>query len=264
VGRSRAGLAPNLLRVGATSAERLWARTEDRLDEATKTACRDGVGASPLSLGWLRKGVALHFARSKVTVELLDGLWSERGPRLIEGIVQRNRTLLTAHFIAHHDRRPSLRDLENLVAAYTADGTHLNTTGAWTRARVERVFADLNSADRIRRRVILERPAPGSEFLIADNPVTTHRYATGEVATARRIGWDTADEIVMPFAPNLAVCLVADDIACATKAVPVEEVVASEERTRQLNARQVRAARDYLFHRPSYDVSAQAAEALGR
>ncbi len=80
IGRNKAGLAENLLRVGSTSAEELWARTENRIDSAVKAARELGAGAPALSLQVLRKAIALHFARSKATVELLDGLWPERGP----------------------------------------------------------------------------------------------------------------------------------------------------------------------------------------
>lgn len=115
IGRNKAGLAENLLRVGSTSAEALWARTENRIDGAVKAARDPNVDASALSLQVLRKAIALHFARSKVTVELLDGLWSERGSELVSAIVEKNRSLLTAHLMARGNRQPTESDLHELV-----------------------------------------------------------------------------------------------------------------------------------------------------
>jgi hypothetical protein len=199
IGRSRAGLAPNLLRVGTTSAELLWARTENRIEEAVLSARLSGVHAPPMHLAVLRKAMTLHFARGKATVELLDGLWGRRGPQLVASLVERNRTLLSAHYRAQVGRRPTDSELRGLVEEYTSDGTHLNETGAWTRARVEQLFATLNGPDRTPRRMELLRPPRSSAFFIADDPVTTHLHEHGEAETATRIGWDRADEIVCPL-----------------------------------------------------------------
>lgn len=102
--------------------------------------------------------------------------------------------------------------------------------------------------------MVLLRPAPDSEFLIGDNPVTTHIWTSGETRTASRIGWDAADEIVMPFAPDLAVSLVRDAETRAVTGMPVTNETASIERVARLNGRQVNSARDYVFHRPGYKV----------
>lgn len=263
IGRSRAGLAPNLLRVGTTSAERLWARTENRIEDAVLSARVSGVQAPPIHLAVLRKAMALHFARGKATVELLDGLWDRRGPQLVASIVERNRTLLSAHYRARFGHRPTEPDLRRLVEEYTSDGTHVHQTGAWTRARVEQLLATLNGPDRTPRRMELLRPPSSAAFFIADDPVTTHLHERGEAATATRIGWDRADEIAMPFAPDLAICLVRDEQARPTSSVQVREEHASEERVAQLNFRQVRSARDYLFHDPNRDISEQVRGALG-
>lgn len=264
IGRSRAGLAPNLLRVGTTSAERLWARTENRIEEAVLSVRMSGVHAPPIHLAVLRKAMALHFARGKATVELLDGLWSRRGPQLVASLVERNRTLLSAHYRARFGRQPTESDLRGLVEEYTSDGTHLNETGAWTRARLEQLFATLEGNDRTPRRMELLRPPGSSAFFISDDPVTTHLYERGEAATAARIGWDRADEIVMPFAPDLAICLVRDEQVRPTRAVLVHEEPTSEERVARLNSRQVRSARDYLFHDPNRDIAEQVRVARGR
>jgi hypothetical protein len=262
IGRKKAGLVPNLLRVGSTSAEGLWAGTENRIDEAVEAVRQDGAGAPSLQLAVLRDAIALHFARSKVTVELLDGLWEDRGPHLVSAIVERNRPMLTAQFLARSGRQPTGNNLVDLVREYTSDGTQLNETGAWTRARVEEVFADLKSADRTRRHMVVVRPATGAEFLISDNPASTHLAATGEVRTPRRIGWDAADEIAMPFAPDLTICLLRDEVTHANSAVPVTSTIASHDRVAQLNDRQVRSARDYVFHQPGSDFAAQIAAGL--
>lgn len=264
IGRSRAGLAPNLLRVGTTSAERLWARTENRIEGAVLSVRTSGVKAPPIHLAVLRKAMALHFARGKATVELLDGLWSRRGPQLVASLVERNRTLLSAHYRARFGRQPTESDLRGLVEEYTSDGTHLNETGAWTRARVEQLLATLEGDDRTPRRMELLRPPGSSAFFISDDPVTTHLCERGEAATATRIGWDRADEIVMPFAPDLAICLVRDEQTRPTRAVLVREEPISEERVARLNSRQVRSARDYLFHDPNRDIAEQVRVARGR
>ncbi len=159
-------------------------------------------------------------------------------------------------------RQPTEADLHELVTESTKDGTHLNKTGAWTRARVEQLFSDLNSPLRTPRRMVLLRPPPGSEFLIADNPVTSHIWAFGETPTPSRIGWDAADEIVMPFAPDLAVSLIRDGGIAPALGMPVADETASAERVARQNGRQVNHARDYVFHRPGHEVAAQVASVL--
>lgn len=196
----------------------------------------------------------LHFARSKETVTLLDGTWANRSAAHIEALVDKYATTLAVHWRAKFDRTPTRADLIELVSAYTNDGDYVNQDGGWTRDRVEEVFKMLGREERIRRRVLILRPStPASRFLIGDVPVTTHLNSLGEVATASRIGFDLADEVVMPFAPDLVVCLVRDEIKRVTAATAVSQVLVDAERVATLNRRQVRGAVEYVFHQPEHD-----------
>lgn len=165
----------------------MWARTENQIDDAVVSARVSGVHAPPMHLAVLRKAMALHFARGTATVELLDGLWARRRPHLVGSLVQRHRKSLTTHYQARFGRLPTESELRRLVEGYTSDGTHLNETGAWTRARVEQLFALLNGVNRTPRRMELVRPSDSTAFFISDDPVTTHLHEHGEIATANRI-----------------------------------------------------------------------------
>lgn len=254
IGRSKAGLSQNLLRVGSGSAERLWWRTENRIDRAVSDVRANGLKSAPLSIAVLRRAMELHFARSKETVTLLDGTWANRSTAHIEALVDRYATTLTAHYRAKFGLTPTRADLIELVGIYTSDGDYVNEDGGWTRDRVEEVFKMLGSEERTRRRVLLLRPSsPDSRFLIGDAPVTTNLNALGEVATPSRIGFDLADEVVMPFAPDLAVCLVRDEIKQDTAATAVSQILVDAERVATLNRRQVRSAMEYVFHQPEHD-----------
>lgn len=254
IGRSKAGLSQNLLRVGSSSAERLWWRTENKIDKAVSDVRVHGEKAAPLSIAVLRRAMELHFARSKETVTLLDGTWTNRSTAHIEALVDKYATTLAAHWRAKFERTPTRADLIELVRTYTSDGDYVNEDGGWTRDRVEAIFKMLGREERTRRRVLLLRPSSSdSRFLIGDAPVTTHLNALGEVATASRIGFDLADEVVMPFAPDLAVCLVRDEIEHDTAATAVARVLIDEKRVATLNRRQVRGAVEYVFHPPEHD-----------
>lgn len=256
IGRSKAGLSRDLIRTGSGSAERLWARIENKIDPAVRDVRAHGSNALPLSIAVLRRAMELHFARSKDTVTLLDGTWTNRSSAHIEALVDKYATTLTTHYRAKFDRTPTRGDLIELVTAYTSDGDYVNEDGGWTRSRVEDIFEMLGRQERTRRRVLLLRPSSSqSRFLIGDAPVTTHLYALGEVSTASRIGFDFADEVMMPFSPDLAVCLVRDEVERDTAATAVAQVLVDADRVATLNRRQVRSAVEYVFHQPEYDFN---------
>lgn len=256
IGRSNAGLSRDLLRTGSASAERLWARTENKINPAVRDVRAHGSRASSLSIAVLRRAMELHFARSKTTVALLDETWTHRSGAHIEALVDKYTATLTAQYRSEFDRIPTRGDLIELVTAYTCDGEYVNEDGGWTRSRVEHIFEMLGRQERTRRRVLLLRPSSSqARFLIGDAPVTTHLHALGEIATASRIGFDLADEVMMPFAPDLAVCLVRDEIERDTAATAVTQVLIDPDRVATLNRRQVRSAVEYVFHQPDHDFN---------
>lgn len=251
IGLSRAGLVPDLIRVGSFSAESVWSRVENRLGDAIADVAEVGSHADPLNVFRLFNAVALHFARGKVTIETLDTLWTKRGDQLVSGIVDRNRVLLETHFERKIGRPSSQGELEQMVRQYTQSGTHLNETGAWTRARVEEVFADVRDVSRFAHDMYLLRAPEGAQFVISDSPATTYRSAPPESVGGSRVGWAAAHQIAMPFSPALAVLLQPRRSRHPSNSMRVREVPLDARNVRVLNQRQMNSAVDYVFYHPS-------------
>ncbi|TDU83992.1 uncharacterized protein DUF4238 [Kribbella voronezhensis] len=252
IGIGNAGRVQDLLRIGSASAEKLWKVTEDEIGQAIADIRDQELLASPHSMSILRDAIALHFARSKSLVPFLECAEDRIS---LETIVIRHREQLTAFFVAEYGGLPTENQLISLAKDLTVDGRALVASDAWPRARVEQVFEMLKR--NASHELILVRPDAGAgEFLIGDTPAVAYRHAValGE----SRIGWNRADEIVMPFAPDLAICLAPKSAASALERL----ARVPPSRVDILNARQVGAAIDYVFHRPEAEFAGFIAENL--
>ena len=238
-GTNGVGYVRHFVPVDSQATENLWGQVETRLTPAITAALNGTALTSPAHLSTLKHAVALHFARNPQTLTIHNQSFAEA---LQNGVEQLAKTQLAADaFKLHYGLEAAGPEALRMGAEAVMERlVRLHKEGGLFRLSAQRLFEMVRDRFDTRGIQILTPASPSKEFLLGDIPALTLDYATGAVGLAQGVTVDHADEIFMPLAPTLLVAIGPPDGA---RSIPDDEVD-------QYNQRQVRAAHDYLIHRP--------------
>ncbi|HUC23186.1 MAG TPA: DUF4238 domain-containing protein [Streptosporangiaceae bacterium] len=231
------GKLTDFVRIDSEATEQLWGRTEQDLPAAIKAARTSRVLRNPKHVAVIKDAIALHYARSRATLESVQKNWQE--------------TLATARS-AYMANRPAMEELFYQKHGYWAGGstvageiaddllsgaTALTQSGAYFRLRVVDIFEEASRMASAARLEILWSRRSRFHFLFGDVPAVT-------IPDGAPFGHATT--VFLPLSPTRLAALSRTDRFGAVAARAV----------RQANARQVAKARDYVYMHPASGLDA--------
>lgn len=232
--------------------EQVWnSEVEMRLPHAFDLLDQGRLFDDPAAVETVKKCIALHWARSPMTVELIG----ETKPRYADRLVQ--------SLLSQFDPNTALRALSGIEvpesSAYELAAAKIRET--FDRKLEEEGFLKgefVRNFDRARELMApkgLEiRAASSGEFLIADMPVVLYDQSSDRVGVREGVAWDQATNLFMALGPRHVVALSKQNSYEAADARLVEI----------LNVLQVRGAYREVYFRPSSGLGDILVGALGR
>lgn len=236
------GKLTDFVKIDSEATEQVWGRTEQDLPAAIEAARTRRVLKNPKHVAVIKDAIALHFARSRATLESVEQNWQQ--------------TLATAHS-AYMANRPAMEELFHQKHGYWAGGsavaeeiandllsgaTALTQSGAYFRLRVVDIFEEASRMAAAACLEIIGSRRSQYQFLFGDVPAIT-------IPDGAPFG--DATTVFLPLSPTRLAALSRTDRFEAVGARAV----------RQANARQVAKARDYVYMHPASGLDAFVASA---
>jgi hypothetical protein len=221
------------------SVEKLWKETEDRLRDTLAAVDADTPPAfgDAGHVSVIKSAIALHFARSKATWVVHARVWAETVERGRRRWLTEHRQLLVQWFWIQKGFYPA--GDEALADELMELSLSLGRSGALWRERIESLYLQSRAMTQAAGLEILT-PLGNEEFLIGDVPALTVRADRAGAGVLSGIALAEAQSVFLPLGPRHAAALGRDNKIIRLTPSQVAEV----------NARQFRAAIDYVYLRP--------------
>jgi Protein of unknown function (DUF4238) len=234
--------------------EQVWnSEVEMRLPHAFDLLDQGRLFDDPAAVETVKKCIALHWARSPMTIALIG----ETKPRYADRVVQ--------SLLSHFDPNTALRALSGIEVpgptAYEVAAAKIRET--FDRKLEEEGFLKgefVRNFDRARELIapkgleVREASQASGEFLIADMPVVLYDHSSDRVGVRQGVSWDQATNLFMALGPRHVVALSKQNSYEQADARLVEI----------LNVLQVRGAYREVYFRPSSGLGDILVGALGR
>ncbi len=240
------GKAPNLLRAGSASAERLWQETEVNLPRAIAAAQSSRNELAAEDVKTLKDAIALHLVRSLRYMAIHEAAFAKSAGEVRQQLLNSRRGLLESEFARRHSGlRPAGAEALNLVLdSGLRPWQEAEESGALGRAYVESTYKRMRqSFDGVG--LELGRVPPGHSLLIGDSPAVPIQFKDGQVQTVNcAVG--ESHTVVLPLTPRLILGLGPEDLVGDLTPATVS----------LLNEAQLRAANDYIYYPPRSPLAA--------
>lgn len=244
VATSDAGFEKDFIRVDSFNSEQVWGETETLIPAALRAAREETVLARPEHLQVLRQAVALHFARSFTSLNVIEQTWPAKRAQILAHLEDK-----AARRISEAFERPYSRPATQVEIAETVDyaaRTGLDQvvqSGAYARIRIEQLYDQ--ALERFESWGVEVIRAPENDLVISDNPVVLGRVGDERRSGDNRMAIDEANSIVFPIAPDVLVSM-----------GPMSGyAVANTEAVEALNRSQIAGAHRFVFHREGQDMA---------
>lgn len=227
----------------AARAESLWQETERRVPAVFAAVDNGTIFDEPELLDVLRGTIALHWARSKMLLAVIDQGW-QRVRALRRQILLDDREGLASAFRDYFGLEPA--GPEGLVLVADAIYERIEEQIRDDDFYGERVRDNFEQTRRLVRRQQIQIGTPErGEFLISDAPVVAWRAGHGGLGPLGGVPWDAADAILFPIGPG----------HCAALGSPGGWVEVPEAIVARLNTDQVRHAFRHVCYRPGSQLT---------
>ena len=205
------GKLENFVKIDSEATEQLWGLTEQDLPAAIKASRTRRVLQDPKHVAVIKDAIALHFARSRDTLDSAHHNWQQ--------------TLATAR-AAYLANRPAMEELFYLKHGFVASGsavaeeiaddllstaTDLYQSGAYFRLRVVDVFEETRRMAASARLEIV-RPRRGqSRFLFGDVPALSVGAGGQALGIPGGVPFGDATTVFLPLSPTRLAALSSAD-----------------------------------------------------
>ncbi|MFC7487245.1 DUF4238 domain-containing protein [Knoellia pratensis] len=244
VGTADAAIEKNFIRVDSLKTEQIWGLTETLIPSALEAARSERILTQPDQIQVLRRVVALHFARSISTRNVVEQTWPRIRDRVVQQLAERESSRISAELRPRLGRSPSREERLELVEHAAATGVDVLTgSGAYARIRIEQFYDQ--ALERFESWGVEIIRAPSNDLVITDNPVVLARSGDDRRAARDRMAIDDAHSIVFPLAPDLLISM----------GPKTGYARANREAVATLNRSQIAGAHRFVFHRIGQDLS---------
>jgi hypothetical protein len=235
---SSLGVVRRFIRKNPKEAEALWQQTESNLTEAFAAIDERTVFDQPAVLEVLRDAIALHWARSKTVMAVLEQSQERVRKLRRQGLAEKPEVLAAAYRDYFRVEPHGPADLEKI-----ADLIHEQ---ALAQLRAEDFFGERvienfhESRERTRRHAVQIGIPEVGEFAIGDSPVVAWRAGHAGLGPLGGVPWSSADAILLPLGPG----------HCASLASEGGWISIPGHSVDRLNADQARHAFRHVYYRP--------------
>jgi hypothetical protein len=240
------GKAPNLLRAGAASAERLWKETEDKLPRAITAAQASRTELAAGDVKTLKDAIALHLVRSLRYMAIHEAAFAEAAGEVRQKLLNSRSGLLESEFARRHSGlRPAGAEALNLLLdSELSPWQEAEESGLLGRVYIESMYVRMRQGfDGMG--LELGRVPPRHSLLIGDSPAVPIRFKDGQLQTVNCAVGDS-HTVVLPLTPHLIVVLGPEDLVGDLTPGHVS----------LLNEAQLIAAKDYVYYPPRSPLAA--------
>jgi hypothetical protein len=225
------GKLTDFVKIDSEATEQLWSRTEQDLPAAIKAARTRRVLKNPKHVAVIKDAIALHYARSKATLESVEKNWQET-LAMARAVYMANRPAMEELFYQKHSYRAGGSTVAEEIADDLLSGaTALNQSGAYFRLRVVDIFEEASRRASAARLEIIWSRRSQFQLLFGDVPAIT-------IPDGAPFG--DATTVFLPLSPTRLAALSRTDRFEAVGARAV----------RQANAHQIAKAGDYVYMHP--------------
>jgi hypothetical protein len=240
------GKLTDFVKIDSEATEQLWGRTEQDLPAAIKAARTRRVLENPGHVAVIKDAIALHFARSRDTLESVEKNWQETLARARAAYLA-NRPAMEELFRQKHGYWASGSTVaEEIADDLLSAATALNQNGAYFRLRVVDIFEEARRMAAAARLEIIWSRRGQFQFLFGDVPAITVGAGGQALGIPGGVPFGDATTVFLPLSPTRLAALSRTDRFQAVGASAV----------RQANARQVAKARDYVYMHPGSGLDA--------
>lgn len=240
------GKLTDFVKIDSEATEQLWGRTEQDLPAAIKAARTRRVLSNPGHVAVIKDAIALHFARSRDTLESVEKNWQETLARARAAYLADQPAMeqLFRHKHGYWASGPAVAEeiADDLLSAATA----LNRNGAYFRLRVVDIFEEARRMAAAARLEIIWSRRGQSQFLLSDVPAITVGAGGQALGIPGGVPFGDATTVFLPLSPTRLAALSRTDRFQAVGASAVS----------QANARQVAKARHYVYMHPGSGLDA--------
>lgn len=243
------GYVLDFVKIDSLAVEKVWQRVENHLREAI-TAAEDGsLKERSSSQRILREAIALHFVRSPIAAAVHEYTWKAVSENRIRALAD-TPLAVEAFRQSHGGLVPAGSEGRRMGAeAVLARLAEAHESGAIFRLLIEERFDRVcQLLDQAPLEVIV--PAQrDDEFILGDVPALTFDGKTGAAGVADGVPLTAGDTVMLPLGPRLLVAL----------GPRHQTATVSHEFVERINQLQLRAATEYVVHRPGARVGSQLA-----
>lgn len=244
VATTDAGFEKDFIRVDSFNSEKVWAETETLIPAALRAAREATVLDQPDQLQVLRRTIALHFARSFATLEVVERTWPANRARIMAQLEDRGARRVSEAFEKRYGRPATRQEIAATIERAAQTGIdELVRSGAYARVRIEQLYDQ--ALERFESSGIEVIRALDNDLVITDNPVVLARSRDGRRSGDNRMAIDEAHTIVFPLAPDVLISVGPKSGYGSANAAAVEA----------LNRSQVAGAHRFVFHREGQDIA---------
>lgn len=244
VATSDAGFEKDFIRVDSFNSEQVWGETETLIPAAVRAAREETVLGRPEQLQVLRQAVALHFARSFTTLNVVEQTWPAKRAQIIDRLGETAARRISEAFERRYSR-PATRDeiAETVEYAARTGLDQVVQSGAYARIRIEQLYDQ--ALERFEAWGVEVIRAPDCNLIISDNPVVLARAGDDRRSGENRMAIDEANSIVFPLAPDVLISM----------GPRSGYAVANVQAVEALNRSQIAGAHRFVFHREGQDIA---------
>ena len=242
------GYVLDFVKIDSLAVEKVWQRVENHLGEAI-TAAEDGsLRQRSSSQRILREAIALHFVRSPIAAAVHEYTWKAVSKNRIRALAG-TPLAVEAFRRSHGGLVPAGPEGRRMGAeAVLARLAEAHESGAIFRLLIEERFDRVcELLDPAPLEVIV--PARHHEFILGDVPALTFDGKTGAAGVADGVPLTGGDTVMLPLGPRLLVAL----------GPRHQTATVGQEVVERINRLQLRAATEYMVHRPGARMGSQLA-----
>ena len=231
----------NFVKTDSKETEDLWNLTETNLPTALRAALSSDPFADPRCVKTIKDAIILHLTRSYELREYHERRWAESLAVVRNWVLSQDASEIERRFRdKHHGLVPPSRRYarKEMVDDLLAEPRRLGASGFMFRVTVADYFTEACQRTSHWGLEILN-PERG-EFLIGDNPAFTIGHGRGALGFTEGVFLPNASSVVLPLAPYRLAALGSKN----------RLTVLGETWVAELNAFQVRKARNQIFMRP--------------
>jgi hypothetical protein len=244
VATTDAGFEKDFIRVDSFNSEQVWGEIETLVPAALRAAREAMVLEQPDQLQVLRQTVALHFARSFTTLNVVERTWPANRVRIMRRLEERGARRISEAIERRYGRPATRQEIAETIENAARTGVDKAVqSGAYARIRIEQLYDQ--ALERFESWGVEVIRAPDNDLVITDNPVVLARSGDDRRSGDNRMAIDEAHSIAFPFAPDVL-------ISMGPKS---GYGVANAEAVEALNRSQIAGAHRFVFHREGQEIA---------